>query len=391
VKNLLFAAAFIWLCNSVFAQSDTALVLSEIMFNPQSGNNEFIEIFNRSETQSFDLTNHKIIYYTSNADLITSAGFGTILPPKSYAVILEGDYDFVSGIYNSIIPANALKLKISDNSFGTSGMANTTDRPVWFVNAVNDTLDRHIYSANNSTGFSEEKKLMNRDSLASNWANSQLFNETPGFRNSVTPLNYDLKIKSLTISPTVPIQGNNVQVFSTISSAGILTAPSYKIEIFNDVNFDSTGSISEIIYSQTYSNLLPFDSVTATTTLPAIAVGNHQLISKVTFNSDEDSTNNKKIIKFTVYPPGNNYNDLVVNEIMYAPISGAPEWVELYNRSAEPINLKKWKLGDNTTLVLITNNDVFIQPSSFFVLSKDSTIKNFFPNLTSFVVFSLPA
>ena len=112
------------------------------MFNPQSGNNEFIEIYNRSETQSFDLSNYKIIYYTSNADVIISAGFGTILPPKSYAVILEGDYDFASGIYNSIIPANALKLKISDNSFGTSGMANTTDRPVWFVNAVNDTLDR---------------------------------------------------------------------------------------------------------------------------------------------------------------------------------------------------------------------------------------------------------
>ncbi|MCK7521984.1 MAG: hypothetical protein MZV64_32025 [Ignavibacteriales bacterium] len=42
-------------------------------------------------------------------------------------------------------------------------------------------------------------------------------------------------------------------------------------------------------------------------------------------------------------------------------------------------------------MATITNNDVFIQPSSFFVLSKDSTIKNFFPNLTSFVVFSLPA
>ena len=93
MKKLFFAFSFICIYNVSFAQSDTSLIISEIMFNPQSGNNEFIEIYNRSETQSFDLVNYKIIYYTSNADVITSAGFGLILPPKSYAVILEGDYD----------------------------------------------------------------------------------------------------------------------------------------------------------------------------------------------------------------------------------------------------------------------------------------------------------
>ncbi|HAB52064.1 MAG TPA: hypothetical protein DCE80_07850, partial [Ignavibacteriales bacterium] len=239
MKIFLITLLIFFIAATIFAQSDTALVLSEIMFNPQSGNNEFIEIYNRSETQSFDLANHKIIYYTSNADLITSAGFGTVLPPKSYAVIFEGDYDFAAGIYNSIIPANTLKLKISDNSFGASGMANTTDRPVLFVNAADDTLDRHTYSANNSTGFSEEKIIINRDSSPINWANSQVFNGTPGFRNSVTPLNYDLKIKSLTISPQIPIQGQDVQIFTSVINDGYFSAASYTIEIFNDANFDS--------------------------------------------------------------------------------------------------------------------------------------------------------
>jgi len=391
VKKLLLAATFIWFCNSTFAQSDTSLVLSEIMFNPQSGNNEFIEIYNRSETQSFDLANFKIIYYTSNPDVITSAGFGTVMPPKSYAVILEGDYDFAAGIYNSIIPANALKLKISDNFFGSSGMANTTNRPVWFVNAANDTLDHFTYSANNGVGFSDEKIIMNRESLSSNWSNSQVFNGTPGFKNSVTPLNYDLRIKSLSITPAIPIQGDNVQVFSSISNGGILVTSSYTVELFNDVNFDSTGSISEIIYSQTFSDLSSNDSITVNTTLPSIAAGNYQIISKVTFNLDEDTTNNKKVLRFIAYPPGNNYNDLVINEIMYAPSSGEPEWVELYNKTVEPINLKKWKLGDNAAMTTITNNDAFVQPSSFIVLSKDSSITNFFPSVKNFIVLNLPA
>ena len=382
----------IFLCNVVtLAQADTALILSEVMFNPLSGNNEFIEIYNRSETQSFDLANYKIIYYTSNPDIIISAGFGTVLPPKSFAVILEGDYDFAGGIYNLLIPANALKLKISDNSFGTSGMANTTNRPIWFVSTANDTLDRYTYSANNGTGYSDEKIIMNRDSLPSNWANSQVQNGTPGFRNSVTPLNYDLRIKSLSIFPQVPIQGQNVQISSTIHNNGYFTASSYTIELFNDANFDSLGSASEIIFSQTYSNLQPNDSTVVGAVLSSISAGTYQIISKVTFSLDEDTLNNKRILKFTAYPPGNNYNDLVINEIMYAPSTGEPEWVELYNRTSQPINLKKWRCGDNTTLTTITNNDVFVQPSSFIVLSRDSTIKNFFPNLTDFVVFNLPA
>lgn len=382
----------IFFCSVVsFAQADTALILSEVMFNPISGNNEFIEIYNRSETQSFDLANYKIIYYTSNPDIIISAGFGTVLPPKSFAVILEGDYDFAGGIYNSIIPANALKLKISDNSFGTSGMANTTNRPVWFVSAANDTLDRYSYTANNGTGYSDEKIIMNRDNLPSNWANSQVQNGTPGFRNSVTPLNYDLRIISLSIFPQIPIQGQDIQMSSTIQNNGYFTASSYLVELFNDADFDSLGSSSEIIFSQSYSNLNPGDSIVVGAALSSISAGVYQIISRVTFNLDEDTANNKKILKFTVYPPGNNYNDLVINEIMYAPLTGEPEWVELYNRASQPINLKKWRCGDNTTLVTITNNDVFVQPSSFIVLSRDSTIKNYFPHITNFIVFNLPA
>ncbi|NWF90915.1 MAG: lamin tail domain-containing protein [Ignavibacteriaceae bacterium] len=389
--KVFFGIFLFFIAGSGFSQSDTPLILSEIMFNPQSGNNEFIEIYNRSETQSFDLNNFKIIYYTSNADVITSAGFGTILPPKSFAVILEGDYDFATGIYNSLIPANSLILKISDNSFGTSGMANTTDRPLWFISAASDTIDRHMYSANNSTGFSEEKILMNRDSTAANWANSVRLNGTPGSKNSVTPVDYDLRVKSFNVLPSIPIQGDNVQIFSTIINNGIAAASPYSIEMYNDTNFDSSGSASEIIYSQSFLNLLPGDSVSVNTTLFSIIPGLYQIIAKVIFNLDEDTTNNKKILTFTTYPPGNNYNDLVINEIMYAPSSDEPEWVEIFNRTGDPINLKKWKIGDNSSSTVITNSDLIIQPSTYFVLSRDSLITNYFPHLANYVVLSLPS
>src|ERR1039457_1405442 len=137
-------------CIIMFASpQDTCIIFTEIMFYAPSGNNEFIEVYNRSETTSINLSHFKIKYYTSKPDTIVSAGYGTLLPPKTYAVIFEGDYDIASGVYRNIVPSTALILKISDNSFGSNGMANTTNRPLWLINASDDTLDYYTYSADN--------------------------------------------------------------------------------------------------------------------------------------------------------------------------------------------------------------------------------------------------
>jgi hypothetical protein len=76
---------------------------------------------------------------------------------------------------------------------------------------------------------------------------------------------------------------------------------------------------------------------------------------------------------------------------MYAPNTGEPEWIELFNRSDEPKNLKKWKIFDNATLVVISNADVFIPAKSFIVLSKDSTILNHYNITSPIAALSLPA
>src|ERR1035437_9928270 len=116
---------------TVYASTnDTCIIITEVMFDAVSGNNEFIELYNMSETETIDLQNFAIKYYTSNPDTIISAGYGTLLKPKSYAVIFEGDYDFATGLYKNIVPSSALILKISDNAFGSNGMANTANRPL---------------------------------------------------------------------------------------------------------------------------------------------------------------------------------------------------------------------------------------------------------------------
>jgi len=256
------------------AQTDTTIILSEIMFYPASGPNEFVEVYNYSTTETVDLNNFQIIYSTSNADVIIDAGEGTLLPPESFAVILEGDYPFGSGIYDSIIPNEALILKISDNAFGSSGMANTSDRQVWLVSSSGDTLESYIYSANNGQSFSDEKIEMIKDSSQTNWSNSIVTNGTPGFRNSVSPLSFDLVVTQLWFVPAVPFEGNDVSIFTTVRNKGLIIANSYSIEIYNDADFDSTADPGELIFTEDYFNLQPGDSVSANTIIISPSPGN---------------------------------------------------------------------------------------------------------------------
>ena len=373
------------------AQTSTTLRLNEIMFYPSSGNNEFIEVFNTSPTESFDLNGYMLKYYTSSPDVITDAGEGTTLPPLSYAVVFESDYDIGSGIYHNLIPQESLILKISDNSFGSTGMANTSDRPIWLLSSSGDTIDVYTYTANNSQTHSDEKIHVESDSSQTNWSNSIPSNGTPGFRNSVTPLDYDLKAGSIIISPEIPIEGDDVSIEARIINTGQNSAGYFTVLIFNDTNLDSIPQPDEQIYSQEFFNLSPGDSISAYTGILSASAGFYNVIARVDFTQDEDTLNNTAIKGFTVYSPGNNYNDVVINEIMYAPSSGEPEWIELYNRTQENVNLHGWKFSDNSTTVLIIRSDKIIPPGSFIVVAKDSSILNYYSVPSEIIEFNLPA
>ena len=389
IKKILPLAIFF--SSLVPAQTDTALIFSEVMFFPTSGPNEFVELYNNSSTDSIDLSNYKIIYSTSSPDIIMDFGDGTILPPESFAIILEGDYPFGTGIYDGIIPPEALVLKISDNSFGSSGMANNTDRPLWLISSLNDTIETYLYSADNSQSFSDEKIELIDDNSSKNWGNSISSNGTPGFRNSLTPLDFDLEMSLLTFSPVLPKEGDDVTIFAKVKNRGINAVVNYTIEIYNDANFDSVADQGERIYSESFLNLQSGDSIVVNSRMNSLSAGNYQVISQVLFPEDENLNNNVLLKGFTIFPPGNNYNDLVLNELMYAPTSGEPEWLELFNRSSESINLKNWNIADLTTTVSITNQDIFIPSNSFVVLTKDSSIVNFYNVTSEIIELNLPS
>ncbi|HEX2866865.1 MAG TPA: lamin tail domain-containing protein [Ignavibacteriales bacterium] len=388
----LISVLFFLLPVNTFSQKKIDLRISEIMFYAVSADNEYVEIFNPDYNNSIDLAHFAVKYYTSHADTIVSAGMGTLLKPRSYAVIFEGDYDLSSGIYKTSVPQEALVLKINNNSFGTSGMSNTLDRTLCLLAPGNDTLDIHMYSADNKAGISDERIVPDGPpETSSNWTNSLIPGGTPGQKNSVTPGDFDLSLMAIRIIPSNPIQEEAISVSLIIKNFGLKTADGFSVEAFLDRNNDSTGSPSERIYSGTLGSLQSRDSAVVTFRMPGLLPGTYRIIGIVNFTRDEIPLNNKKIFTFRVNPASGKYNDLVISEIMFAPSQGEPEWIELFNRSAATVNLKEWGISDKVSHADLTHKDVFLKPGSFIVITRDSSVRKYYDIPSEVLTCSLPS
>lgn len=360
-------------------QRDTSIIFSEVMFYNSTSiqNGEFIELFNTSNSDTIDISGWKIKYYTSPADPIIDAGAGTKILPRQFAVIFEGDY---SGGYS--IPSNALILKISDNAFGSSGMANTVSRDIHLINSLNDTIWSYTYSADNSSGYSDEKIILIGDNSSSNWSNSIVLNGTPGNYNSISPKEFDLGIFKIISFPMFPVLNDTVEIGVWVKNFGFRDASNFwitfKYDLGNDGNFDL------IVNSNTVNYLKSGDSVfVRSDSLIRGLRSEIKILSELNFTFDENKSNDTLSI---LIKPGVPSGVVLINEVMFDPRTGEPEWIELYNKSNSRINLKGWKVSDvlaTPTFVTISNGDFYFEPQTFIVLASNLSIRNFYDSIPS--------
>jgi hypothetical protein len=100
---------------------------------------------------------------------------------------------------------------------------------------------------------------------------------------------------------------------------------------------------------------------------------------------------------FFVIPSMAKHGDLVINEVLFNPRTGAPKFVEIYNSSSSYLNLKDWKLanlnaeGEVANRRVLFNEDFVIAPFSFWVFTTDKEkLKAEYPKgkEEKFIVFS---
>ena len=356
----------LFLSSTAIAQTIT---INEVMFDPKGSEyyDEFIEIVNIGDSAvslegSYLEINGSIdSLYFQNSDT---------LAPNSYALILDRGYliDEKSHIYDELIPDNALLLTIQGQTFGSSGLLNSSPDTLYLISYSGDTLSTVYTTPDQPEGYSDEKILTDGPNSPDNWGNSTEIYGTPGFKNSIFPPDYDLAIITIGLldSNIVLEPGATVELYLTIRNVGLNKINDAELVFGVDSDGDSILRAEEVL--QTYIlSIEPGDSVVKHPTLQSVLAGKTTVIGSI-LSEDDNNENNKFLFDLKVpYPTGS----VIINEIMYQPASGKSEWFELFNRSDLLVNLKEWSFKRSTTTIYVmTDSAVFIEPNSFAVITE---------------------
>ncbi len=325
------------------------ITISEVMFDLEGADspNEFIEIYNLSEF-AIDLSGFTIADNHSTDEL--SSETTPLLNSGGYALIFEGDYD---GFYDANLPWDLLRLFVDDSSIG-NGLGNIQDS-LFLISAQGDTLSQMGWDLDISPGYSIEKIVLDFANTPGNWKESVDSLGTPGYKNSVSGSATDVGIHRVFTLPELIAPYENFDLVIELKNSGLLLANSQL-----ELNSKSLG----------YYSLNSGDSTLIIEPLTGLPSGKHLYFLKVSTEEDKNGENDT-----LSYPINISYlsGDILINEIMYAPAAGEPEWVELYNNSAADIPLNNWIISDEYPRDYQDGLSVSTLPlGEFAVVSEDS-------------------
>ncbi|MDP8267096.1 MAG: lamin tail domain-containing protein [Candidatus Tenebribacter davisii] len=314
-------------------------VINEIMFKPLSTNQEWIEIFNRTECG----------YCVHNLNIIDASGgiisFCGDIPASDFIVVCQDTFLFLQ-IYPEVDPD-----KVVFASEWTS--LNNTDETLTLSDEFETKFDSTFYNGNNCpTDFSIER-IDPFDDENIQWSISSDSLGTPTFPNSVLPLQYDLSLEFI----EKQIYENSIEHSIVIRNIGLENISNAVIscDLLENSEYISENLVTEEISLN--------DSIRYEFSVDLPQDGYFTFIYEIISEDDMNISNN---VDFSFY--NSNSLPFVINEIMYDPGIDEPEWLEITNNYIIP-DLSKIILivdedsleisycDDNYFLVTNSNND----------------------------------
>ena len=343
------------------------ILVSEIMYAPVDDEPEWVELLNAS-MDTINLKNWRISDSNTSMKSII-AQTNVFILPHSYLVIAK---DSVFATYHSGVTAIIANFSALNNS--------TPDAVVIYDTRLN-TVDSVMYAPSwgGQNGKSLERIDTEMPSISmSNWGTSQdSIGSTPGRKNSVARLDYDVMISNLTQTRTMVAEKIVPGVNVSVRNIGRRTTDSVFVSIYSDSNHNAIPEPSELIHTILSSHsLIPGDSILLSESLPQLVSGESNIIVIADWWRDENSRNNRDSIFVKIcFDP----RSIIINEIMYDPLSDQNEWFELFNRSSQPIDLSRWTFNDKPTLSGVNSfeicNQLFvIRSGDYAIVAADSSI-----------------
>jgi hypothetical protein len=343
-----------------------SIAVNEIMYAPSGDEPEWVELFNNSSS-AVNLRDWRISdSRTSVQSVITRSDLW--ISSHSYGIVARDSSFFL--VHDSVA------VPVAVTAF--SALNNSTPDAVVLFDPRGGTMDSVLYQQ--SWGGSGGRSLERVDSYAGstdarNWLTSvSPRGSTPGRANSIAIAEVDLALQSVTI-------------FGSVIAIQVLNAGRRSVESF-EVSVKISGNSREIATIAFRESLHRGAIVLLSYRWSDPPAGTSLLLVEILLDADERPGNN---IDSVVFLRGFDPGALVVNEIMYEPLSGRSEWVEFFNPGPDPIDLKGWSLADAPTpsgnrTVSLVRTALNIGPGGFAVLAADSSFLHQFPDLGSHLV-----
>lgn len=354
--NTMTSATFPFLFFQAVPANAKDIILTEIFADPspQVGLpvQEYIEIYNRSPNP-FDLAGWKL------SDGTSTATFGSqIILPQQYFVVCSSANTGLFSSYGKVIGVSNFP------TLNNSGDDLTLkDASAKNIDSVTYSLEWYHDVDKQEGGWALE--IIDVDNICgeeNNWAASEdPSGGTPAKQNSVFANRPDL---------TGP------QLLSVVpASATILNLMfNEKLEKgLSGVDFAITPTIA--VSAKYFAD----QSLRKITLELSVALSSRELYS-LRVNNLTDCAGNFIQQGFSqlsfALPEVADSLDILVNEILFNPISGGVDFVEVYNNSPKFINLKNWTLGNYesgamTNPSIVTTGDFILKPSSYLVFTSD--------------------
>ncbi|MFO7949179.1 MAG: lamin tail domain-containing protein [Candidatus Fermentibacteraceae bacterium] len=370
------------------------VVVSEVVCTPEDqACDEMIELYYPGPGV-FDLTGCRFTDGDAVDSLVAmepgsvsdpDAAYGSYLPEGCFALILDKDYPDGEQPYD--LPPGTLVLTVTNAALGNGltgsdpitlyGPGGTTNDFVMSTYGTpvpdDDPLERDDDGLDGipfdpGTGGSVQRIDLEGPDREDNWFSSSE-GPTPGGPPPEVYTGPDAAVTLLTADPPMGAPESQVTLTSFLTSAG--TEPigqgDLVLALYEDADGDSLAEPSEEIFSWTAGAMSPGDSIQ----IPAqwTAADAPALLLAVSHcQADTNPANDTARVIW------NRPYSLVINEIMYSPAPGRPEWVELHVcPGTGPVDLAEVRFSDSRDTTSVTEASILLQPGDYAVLCSDST------------------
>jgi hypothetical protein len=335
------------------------IVINEIMAAPAGDIPEWIEGYNRSPDSV------RIIGWRMSDNGTTKAqitGGTTVIPPRGFFIVTTDTTQFLNAY-----PAPDF---IFQSAF--SGLNNTTGDAVVMIDEMNEMMDSIHYRPEWGVNGNVSLQRFDSEHFGSDSSNWRSAPPTPGTENKIARKRIDAELYRATGVRT----SDGFALHASVRNIGREPLMGASLRM------DLASSSGEHIFSIPLPLLAPYDTASATFEWKSERHGTSHISIRCVADDDERMENNTAEIPAAFPFP---HRSMVINEIMYEPLSGEAEFVELQNRGPDTLDVKGWSLLDqpgssgSRSVMYLSDSVLLLPPNGFLVIASDSVFFSRYP------------